>query len=144
MIQIEIVDSPDLLSIGVTTYHLHHITLGRSLKNTIILNDSELSKEHALFRLSQRGLIFECDANYLHNQKKVTGTILIKPNDTIEIGQTEIKILNYDLTNLLDSNEYYKYIEELEIKDQDLANLISSIEEEFIYQISKDNNVLEE
>jgi len=144
MIKLEIIDSPDLLSIGLMELNFHHITIGKSLKNILILDDQAISKEHALLRLSARGLIFECEDYYLLNDKRVSGTLIIKPNDTIEIGNTKIKILHFDLSNLLDSNEYYKYIEDLESNDKNLANLISAIEEEFIYQASKDNNVLEE
>lgn len=144
MIKLEILDSPDLLSIGTIDINFHHVTIGKSLKNNLIFNDPEINKEHALLRLSKRGLIFECSSEFLLNDKRVSGTVLIKENDNIVIGSTKFRVSQYDISTLLDANEYYKYIEGLEVSDPELANLISALEEEFIYQASKDSNVLEE
>ena len=144
MIKLEVIDSPDLLSLGVIELFFHHITIGRSLKNNIVFNDQSIQREHALLRISKRGLIIESQYSFLLNDKKVSGTIVIKTNDTITIGASKFKIIQYSDESLLDSNEYYKHLENLEITDIELANLISSLEEEFIYQASKDANVLEE
>jgi pSer/pThr/pTyr-binding forkhead associated (FHA) protein len=144
MIKLEVLDSPDLLSIGTMEINFHHITIGKSLKNNLIFNDPDIEKEHALLRLSKRGLIFECPNEFLLNDKRVSGTVLIKQNDTIVVGTTKFKIIQYDISTLLDANEYYKYIEGLEVSDPELANLISALEEEFIYQASKEADVLEE
>lgn len=72
------------------------IFIGRASSFGSFDKDSEISRKHLLVKLNNTGEVFIEDMNSTNgtfvNNTKITGMILVKPNDDIRIGYTHIKI----------------------------------------------------
>lgn len=128
MIHFQIIDSPDLLAIGDYQFSLHHITIGRSLGQTLPIDDIHLSKKVLTLKTTTKQLIVSCDDEYLINQKNVKGTINLKINDKIQIGQTLIQILNFNFEHSIDPNLYHETLKFVGETDPQLFMLIEKLE----------------
>ena len=142
MIELQIIETPDFISLGNYKYKFHHIAIGRGVKNTIIVDDKSLTKEHGSFRVTNKGLLYESEHSFLHNDKKAVGSIILKKDDILQIANTQIKVVNYSDEGLLDPNLYYEKLEELSSRPA-LLNLVYAIEEELISETEKEMNALE-
>ena len=143
MITITITDSPDLLSTGKRELFLHHITIGKSLKNTIAINDHSLNKEHLELRTTTKGLIVEGEDSFILNDKKVQGILILQKGDQVIIGNTSFTITDFNLDNYLDADRYYEFLEDIEIRDPKLYKVISALEDEFIKLTTEKMNDLD-
>ncbi len=133
MINFNIIDSPDLLSIGKYEFKLHHIRIGRNLGNTIAINDPSIStRDKIVLRTNKSGLIVESNCNFLINGKKVNGVLNIKIEDQITFGNTHIKIASFDLSNIIIADAYYDKLEKISNDDPKLSILLENIEEFYI------------
>lgn len=128
MIHFQIIDSPDLLSIGDYNFSLQHITIGRSLGQTLPIDDSSIEKEHLILKTTMKQLIVSSEAEFLVNNKMVKGTINLKLNDKIQIGQTLIQIINFDFKHSLDPNLYHETLRKVGESDPQLLMLIEKLE----------------
>ncbi|EQC43263.1 FHA domain-containing protein [Bacteriovorax sp. Seq25_V] len=133
MINFSIIDSPDLLAIGKYEFKLHHIRIGRNLGNTIPINDPRIaSRDSIILRTNKSGLLVESQSHLHLNAKKVSGSLQLKENDIITIGDTSIKIISFDTTNIILADAYYDKLEAIGNDDPKLSMLLEKIEEFYI------------
>ena len=137
MIQLKIIKSTSSLSLGSYCYYLDSISIGKDLKNHIIINDPSLYSVHCLLKLSPDNLIFKSDYTYFLNSKKTAGTIKIKKQDQIKIGNTIIKIEDFDLSKAISPDHYFEFLKKIKQENPSLHNLFLALENEYIYQMEE-------
>ncbi len=100
MIELEFTHSPDNEIIGKYKIFKQKITIGTLKDNIIIINDDKIKKLHLVFEVTAHGLaIYDYQrCYYLSNGKKISGKKLHQQNDTIKIGDTQFKILNFQFS----------------------------------------------
>lgn len=86
------------------------MTLGRDVKNDLVINDAEVSRQHIKFTEQATGYQIE-DLNSTNgtfiNGQRVTGTVLLRPGDVIGMGDTvevEYKLVGDADATMLASN----------------------------------------
>jgi pSer/pThr/pTyr-binding forkhead associated (FHA) protein len=94
------------------------INIGRSKKNDIVLDDPTCSRQHAVI-LVEDGLAFLANlkpANPIFiNGREVKSKTPIRPGDIVEMGETELHIL--------EDNEEPEHIDRKAYKSQDTVNI---------------------
>lgn len=75
-----------------TTYDLvEGLTIGRAVGNTVTLDDTFVSQQHARFVLGEHGWVFEdlrSTNGSIHNGQRVGQPVPIRSGDKIQIGDT--------------------------------------------------------
>ena len=143
MIKISINESPDLLACGEHEFNFHHLTIGRSIGNTIPINDISLMKRHCTLKLNLSGLSISSSSPYFINGKSVIGTVGLNIGDTVRLDQTIFTIINFDKKNSIDIEKYYEALEKISNQDPKLAIDIEKLEELYIKLKSETDHVLE-
>lgn len=71
-------------------------SIGRDGENTVVLNDTFVSSEHAALRWNGRGWVLE-DMGSTNgtavNGKRIQRPIAVKPGDTLEFGRVKTKLV---------------------------------------------------
>ncbi len=88
---------------------MKQFTIGRARDVDIVINDTFVSRKHAILRISDKGLASIIDLNsktgvYV-NGRKITGEYFLKPNDVVRIGKTTLPWQSIVKNNL--STQYY-------------------------------------
>lgn len=102
MIYLEVTKSSDPLVLGVYEFEFDQISIGRSKKNDLIFLDRELPLNYLHIKMVQGQLIIQSLTRspfFFINEKKVSGTLKIKANDTIAFGDNQIRIIKSAETN---------------------------------------------
>jgi hypothetical protein len=75
------------------------ITIGRSQENDITVNDERVSRNHLQIVQDDRGNVSAIDLDSTNgtfvNGQRVTGTVQLQPNDTVQIGSTKLPWQTY-------------------------------------------------
>jgi len=86
------------------------MTLGRDVKNDLVINDAEVSRQHIKFTQQAHGYQIE-DLNSTNgtfvNGQRLTGSVLLRPGDVIGMGDTvevEYKVVGEADATMLASN----------------------------------------
>jgi pSer/pThr/pTyr-binding forkhead associated (FHA) protein len=101
MIYLEVTKSRDPLALGVYEYEFDQINIGRSKKNDLIFLDQELPLHYLTIKFMQGQLVVQSlvkEPFFFVNGKKISGTLKLKPNDTIAFGENEIRVQQSALT----------------------------------------------
>lgn len=141
MIYVEVIKSSEPLALGVYEFEFDQISIGRSKKNDLIFLDKELPLQFLTIKFMQGQLIvksFTRSPFFFVNGKKVSGTLKIKPNDTIAFGDNQIRILKSELTN--EAADFSLAYEEFVNKTPELKFALDFIEEVLI-DFEKESNV---
>lgn len=97
MIKIQCLESPDNNAIGTYEYGQNMIYLGR--KNTdFILNDLSLPENAMFFEIIEKNFYIHPQKSldyFLVNGKRCTGVKKIKREDTVTVGATKIKLIDF-------------------------------------------------
>jgi len=111
MINFEITSSPDSNVESTFMFYQNQVYIGRNSGN-LWINDRELFHSHALLEVVGKDLLIHPQKGvefYLINSKRASAIRKLKVNDQITIGQTVLKVLNFEETifeskkSLLDS-----------------------------------------
>lgn len=100
MIAFEITHSPDLNVTRSFTFYQNMIYLGRRRGN-LCIDDPDLLDSHLMIEVIGNVLQVHPQSrvdHYLLNHKRATEIRKLKVGDSLTIGQTEIKILNFEET----------------------------------------------
>ncbi len=119
MIHFEITTCPDSNVVAPFTFYQNQIYLGKSTGD-LWINDSSLLASHAMLEVIEKDLLFHPQKGvefYLLNGKRSSSIRKLKINDTITLGKTTIKILNFretlrDSKKVILNNKLNKLIEE--------------------------------
>ncbi len=112
MIYLEVTKSRDPLALGVYEYEFDQINIGRSKKNDLIFLDQELPLHYLTIKFMQGQLVVQSlvkEPFFFVNGKKISGTLKLKPNDTIAFGENEIRVQQSALTTTsVDFSQVYE------------------------------------
>lgn len=141
MIHLEVTKSSDPLALGIYEYDFDTISIGRSKKNDLIFLDQELPLHYLDIKIVQGQLVVQSLVRspfFFVNGKKISGTLKLKPNDTIAFGGNQIRIINSALTNL--SADFSSAYDVFNKKSPELKFALEFIEE-ILLDLEKDSHV---
>jgi hypothetical protein len=103
MINLEITNSPDHNAISTFKYFQNQIYLGKSMGD-LWIKDPDLKSSHLMLEVIGTDLLIHPQKNvefYLINGKRASSIRKLKINDEVTIGNTNLKIIDYDETNII-------------------------------------------
>lgn len=117
MIYLEVTSSRDPDAIGFYEYEFDQVTMGRSKKSDLIFLDKELPLHYLVIKFLGGQLVVQSrvkEPYFFVNGKKISGTLKLKPNDTIAFGSNQIRVVNAMPTNMSEdfSSAYEKFNKE--------------------------------
>jgi hypothetical protein len=118
MINIEVIESPDMDVIAPFKYFQNQIYIGKTVGD-LWINDNELFPAHIFLEVMGSDLLIHPQKDvehYLLNGKRSSSIRKLKVNDVITIGKTTFKVLSFSQT-ITESKQ--------EILDKKLDKLIS-------------------
>ena len=101
MIMIEFIQSPDYDILTNFKYFQNQLYLGRTDGDLRIMDD-ELNASHLMLEVIEPDLLIHPQKNvefFLLNGKRASTIRKVKVGDTITIGKTSFKIINFSFTN---------------------------------------------
>ena len=136
MIEIAILESPDIDSIGVHKFNLNRIKLGTKRNSNLIIYDKGLYKKKILILIKNDRCIIKCDhLSFYIDGKQYLGSRAISINEQLTIGNTKLSVTKYKaeeyfsgaITDYISSRKNDIYME-----DPPLYELIEEIELELL------------
>lgn len=94
MIEFQVLNSPDSLALDKHLYFMNRIVVGKN-DGDLLIDDDSLESPHIRLELNAKGLFVENippKLEYHVNGKRLRGRRVLKQDDIIAIGDTEIKI----------------------------------------------------
>ena len=141
MIKIEVSDNSNEASIY--HYHRNTITIGKSLKCNVIINDIKSNPIDLIINVNKKGpygtgiKMSSC----LYNGKKLSGKKLFKKEDTITIGNTSITIKDFSFeSNSFDQETLPELNKKALLENPDLKTIFNALSKELI-ELSRDLRV---
>lgn len=141
MIKIEVFDS--INNYLTYNYHKNVITIGKSQKCDVVINDIKSNPIDLILLMDKKGIygIGIKTSTCLHNGKKLSGKKLFKKKDTITIGNTSIKIIDYSFKlNSFDKETLPELNKKALSENPDLKIIINALSKELI-ELSKVSRV---
>ena len=134
MIHFNIIQSPDTEVIGEIQVNYNSLTFGNNSKAHIYIEDVKMSAIH--LRIFAKKDKFFCSSEmaeaYFHiNGKKIVGTKDIDKNDTIQIGDTKIKIIDLAVDPDFEIKKYD--LKEIHKNAPEVMPVIEDIQNEILY-----------
>jgi len=134
MIEINFIESCDHAILGPYISFKDVISIGRSLKNDIIIRDQELFPVHLFIELTSNGLLIwnaNEEGDYLSNEKLYKGKKIHGKNDKIKVATSLFEIIDFAVEEKENPDELLKsaYPETVE-KYPHQAEVIDEIENE--------------
>ncbi len=135
MIKLEITKSDDPNACGIYEFQYDVISIGRSFKNDVILNEKTIPQFSFILYIDKNQLFLQTNSSEtfcLVNNTKLAGKKLVKNNDSIKIGNSELKTLEFEQTQIeINFAEYYenfintqkKYLHILEAIDEEIQKM---------------------
>ena len=137
MINISITKSNETDAIGVYDFFYNIVHIGRSRKNDVIVLDKELPlfflKLEIIEEKGREVLVVRSQDRlpyFFVNGKKISGTLKLKPNDTLSFGHNHIVINNFQKTSL--EEDLTPVFNQFESEAPELRFILEAIEEKLI------------
>ncbi len=137
MITLKIIESPNVTNLGEVSINLPNITIGRQLKNTIVIQDPSLSNQVINLTLSKKGLTLNSDGFIKINGKKIKGKIKLKPGHTFSAGKTKILVVSITLDSLPNEDQYFRDLEAMSIEHRESFAIVEAMELEYAVELGK-------
>lgn len=102
MIHLEILSGPDRNALGNFHYFQNEIYLGRT-SGDLRLQDQQLNESHLMIEVVEKDLIIHPQKNvefYLIDGKRASTIRKIRAGQTLTIGGTTLKIVNFEFINM--------------------------------------------
>lgn len=135
MINFEILNSSDTEFNGTYLNHFDSFLVGSSHRADIVIEDPSINPLHLSLEVKEETIIcrsYEKEFSFLVNNKKYSGTKVLKCQDVLSIGETSIRILNFALSeNTEDLSIEEHYASSIE-KVPQLEQIILQLEKEII------------
>jgi hypothetical protein len=135
MIAFKILSSPDFNGLGDYSHFHPLFTFGSSPKAFFTIKDRNILGIHLKCKAHEKGIIATGpkDIFYLVNNKKVSGSQILRENDLLTLGETTIKFTQYNYQTISHPIVFDElYTKALESDDR-TANILEAIEYEFLY-----------
>ncbi len=120
------------------------ITIGQDPKSDIIIPSDKFNLPEIYLKIKKEKLEVSTnqkDLFFLHNQKKVSGKIRLKPQDTVSFEFCEFKIVNFiKEMKQNNENEFEKNYQDLTKKENEEEKKIIEMIEKNIFIIEKELN----
>lgn len=133
MIKFKIISSPDQTLSEEHQFYFNQVTIG-NLRDSCVLNifDPKWPNAHILHLTPQKdGVISEFKSNrqesYLSNGKKIKGRKLNQQGHQIQVGDTVIEVIEWDVHEEETFSDKYKLASQDEYKARNLEKLESEI-----------------
>ncbi len=141
MIEFEITKASHSDYLGRYQIFFDDYTLGTHPNSDFRLNDPTISHSMLIFSLKEEGLsigIHPSSEFYLSNGKKFSGKKFHRPNEIIQIGETEIKILQFKSTiPNFDMLKIQKDFLDKNINIPEVKETLDNLRNEFLYLENK-------
>ncbi len=134
MIEIEVIESPDIISIGPRNFFFNTILIGKD-SGDVLINEEQILDPHLTIEIRPDiNLSYQSpDVPFYHlNNKRVSGPQKIKKNDVIKIENSVLKIINLTYENYNTQEEtdiFNKKLLEVKDKDPELFKVYEIIKE---------------
>lgn len=141
MIHLEVLSSRDPLALGMYEYEFDQVAMGRSKKNDLIFLDKELPLHYLVIKFISGQLVVQSRVKepfFFVNGKKISGTLKLKPNDTIAFGNNQIRVVKASATNV--SEDFSSAYEKFNKQTPELKFALDFIEE-ILLDLEKDAHV---
>lgn len=141
MIHLEVLNCKDPNALGLYEYEYDQVTLGRSKKSDLIFQDKELPLHYLVIRFMGGQLIVQsrvAEPFFFVNGKKISGTLKLKPNDTIAFGNNQIRLIKASETNI--NSDFSSAYEQFNKQSPELKFALDFIEE-VLLDMEKENHV---
>jgi len=142
MINFEVTHSNDPDFIGVHEYFMNKISLGRSKKNNIVIQN--IQKLHLEIEVNETGELF-CkslapDAYFILNGKKISGKKRLLPNDSITLGDLIFKIPSSSYTDDFNNRDVATLYKRAIGRDPRMKPIFKALEKEILSLSRKKDN----
>jgi len=131
MIKLHVTSGTDPEVNGEKLYYKNALTLGERLAD-IIINEDEFQKGSMQLLIKNSVLYGRGDSrlpHYLLNGKKNTGDSQLKKNDLIQIGSTNIKVVEFlPEPDIKLSEVFNESLKKIQDEDKDLLDLLIKLE----------------
>lgn len=141
MIYLEVTSSRDPDAIGLYEYEFDQVTMGRSKKSDLIFLDKELPLHYLVIKFLGGQLVVQSrvkEPYFFVNGKKISGTLKLKPNDTIAFGSNQIRVVNAMPTNM--SADFSSAYEKFNKESPEMKFALDFIEE-ILLDLEKQSHV---
>lgn len=141
MIYLEVTSSRDPNAIGLYEYEFDQVTMGRSKKSDLIFLDKELPLHYLVIRFLGGQLVVQSrvkEPYFFVNGKKISGTLKLKPDDTIAFGNNQIRVVKAMATNT--SEDFSSAYENFNKQSPEMKFALDFIEE-ILLDMEKQTNV---
>lgn len=141
MIYLEVLDSKDPLALGLYDYEYDQVSIGRSKKNDLIFLEKELPLHYLVIKFIGGQLVVQGQVKepyFFVNGKKISGTLKLKPNDTIAFGNNKIRVIKAMESNV--SADFSSAYEAFNKSSPELKFALDFIEE-VLLDMEKDPHV---
>jgi hypothetical protein len=143
MIELNIIDSPDVDINNKYTFKKRYLSFGSATENCIIIDDPYLSDQHFTIVQTHCAIIGkfnnQAGPTYL-NSKRVSGIMVLKPMDVIKAGNTTIKIIKFIPEELYNRQEFLNNkCTEIFNNDQLLTDLLIELNRITTFYLEKSN-----
>ncbi len=136
MILLEITNSPDQEILGEYKTFKNDILIGQHLHVDFPIADPQLEDVHAIIRLNPKTLFIKTLPNktfFILNGKKFSGEKKLSTGDTITIGQTSIRIANFNYDPQSSPGDFKEYYKKAITKFPETSILLEVLEREIAY-----------
>lgn len=141
MIYLEVTSSRDPHAIGLYEYEFDQVTMGRSKKSDLIFLDKELPLHYLVIKFLGGQLVVQSrvkEPYFFVNGKKISGTLKLKPNDTIAFGNNQIRVVKAMATNM--SEDFSSAYENFNKQSPEMKFALDFIEE-ILLDLEKQSHV---
>jgi len=138
MIEVEINQSTEPLSIGSYKFNFDAIYIGRSKKADLIFSDREVPLLFLTIEIVQNQLVIKNHSKtpfYFVNGKKISGGYKLKPGDKINFGKNQVTVNAYEATE-----EVFNFDLDLKASDSRVQPYIDLLQQK-INEFEKKQNV---
>lgn len=132
MISIEILTSDDSEAIGKYQFGFDEISIGFALRNDVVIRSKEWKKKQIDLRVTEVGLKVKANDGieyFLSNDKKISGAKVHHKDDTIQIENTQIKVLDFSIS-LPEAPNFVELYKKRAEENPELVTLMDSITKE--------------
>lgn len=131
MIHLNFISSPDESIKGDFVVYYHNLVISSRKGSDLEIDDDQIKKS-VVFKTTQNGLKISCEEYFYIDGKKISGNKILQIGETIQIGQTQIRVMG----QIPEASERKKSIldslEERVRSEPEISGLIIELEKELI------------
>lgn len=131
MIHLNFISSPDENIIGDYQVHYHDLVISSKAGADLFLDDPEVKKSLVL-QTTESGLKITYEDYYLVEGKKHSGSKILQIGETLQVGQTKLRILGQIAKTAAQKRNIIEALDERVRAQPEISDLIIELEKELI------------